>query len=170
MKNLKCDFEAIIIESKANDCLTTEQEEHIKNCSICSDSLTVFSWMNKFEKISNKEAEQTLPNPDHILKQAFAPISNKKDLIKKAMRPLAIAQFTSYITIFIVIVFILLGKHSILKKFLGNIAEKSDLINSLTTLFNAFSKTLPFLIVPLGMVAFLLVSYFIYSLFSPENA
>lgn len=174
MKNNKifCDLEQSIMNSKRDDCLSTEQKEHIKNCSICSDSLTISNWMNEFDGISknNSHPGQALPNPEEIWKQAFKPAYNRKELIKKAMRPLKIAQFTTYIIAFFGILFILLGKTSVLNNVFGGIAKKSNLINSLTTLFDAFSKTLPFIIVPLGIVSFLLISFFIYSLFEPENA
>ncbi len=170
MKKTNCDYEQTIIASKLNDSLTAEQEKHIKNCPICTDSLLAFSWMKNFDKISNKEQEHILPDSENIWKQALSPATNKKELIKKAMVPLTIAQFASYIIAFFGIVFLLFGKGSFLSSIFGEIANKSSFINSLTAIFNSFTKTLPFLIVPLGMVSFLLISYFIYSIFDPENA
>lgn len=170
--NNYCEFEQTIINSHKDDCLNAEQKLHINNCSICSNSLTVFTWMNQFENIGKRdnEVEKILPTPENIWKRAFTPISSKKELISKAMRPLVITQLITYLTIFSGVVFVLFGKISIFKTLFGNFFKDSEFINSFTTLFASLSKTLPFLIVPLGMVALLLVSYFIYSLFNPESA
>jgi len=89
---------AMIIEGRLDD----EHNHHLKECSQCQEAVSVSEWMIKFRDHSCKHQfrEKYITGAEELWQKAHeaAPLF-KKDLEKRATRPLLIPRVLSWIII-----------------------------------------------------------------------
>lgn len=161
-------------EKKVSDCLKKskfdpEMKQHIRECALCNDTVTVHRWMGNFNKVSMQyqEVEKKLPAPDLIWEKAHSLKRIDKELVKKAMKPLLIPQILTYIAITIGVAFLLIINLDVIKEFFIN--NFGPLYNFFDLFVSKISNASYFIIIPFILIISSIVFSIFYSIFRPEE-
>ncbi len=111
MRKKICPWEKDVVEALQRKKLSQEMNEHLSKCTLCKNVIAVYEWMNRYTERSwsTEMAEKILPHPDAIWDRAHARRRSDKRLVKKALKPLAYAQFFSYGVIIMGVILLLLS-------------------------------------------------------------
>ncbi len=98
MKKRTCPLETEIMAGLREKRLTSEQQNHLSDCSVCQDVVAVHTWMNQFKEKAweNDMPKRNLPDTEAIWKRAYAWKRPDKQLVRKALRPLIYPQLLSF--------------------------------------------------------------------------
>ena len=138
MKKINCPLEYRILEGLESGKMNHKIEEHIKECSICQDTVVVYQWMDDFKKksVQSKEHEKRLPAPEFIWEKAKACPTFNKEMIRKMMFPLLIPRILTYIVSVIVIIVFIFNHVNEIKSFFINKICIGHIFNSATLIIH----------------------------------
>lgn len=171
MKKTFCSWEEAILKGFDRGHLNPEYQEHLKTCSGCRDVLMVRSWMSDFSGISVKTELESkkIPDFESIWQGAKADRKYDRELEKKAMTPLLIPQFLTYIAALIGLVLLLTANLSQARDVVIDKLKMGYLFDLLSLVGKKMLSLMPYLVIPIVFVLFLIAAHFLYSLFNPKK-
>jgi hypothetical protein len=171
MKKNFCSWEQVILYSLKQGTLNPEQKKHFNECTVCSDLVTVKSWMNDFNKTSMRDIglQRRVPDFESIWKRSRSYKTFDKELEKKVLLPLLFPKILTALFVVLGLVLLLTTRTAKLKSFVVEELKMGYLFDLLTLVGKSMLSLMPFLAIPIGMVVSLLAFYFVFSLFKPKK-
>ncbi len=172
MKKTFCSWEKTILEGFNRGHMNPEYQEHLKTCLGCRDALMVRSWMSDFSGIPAKTELKLkkIPNFESIWQGAKADRKYDRELEKKAMTPLLIPQFLTYIAALIGLILLLTANLSQARDVVTNKLKMGYLFDLLSLVGKKMLALMPYLMIPIIFALLLIALHFLYSLFNPKKA
>jgi len=171
MKNSFCSLEQDVLKSLEQGKLNPEQKKHLKTCSVCQDSIMVKSWMEDFNEASLTDINLKHKIPDFELIWRGSRVYKKydKELEKKVLLPLLFPKILTFIFALIGIVVILTTSTDKIKDFVSVKLKMGYLFDLLGLVGKSMLAMMPFLVIPIVVVASFIAFYFVFALFKPKK-
>lgn len=151
MSKKSCSFEKDVIKSLNADQVKQDIKKHREECPVCKDAVLIYRWLNNFKNISRETdvMKKKLLEPESIWIGAHSLQKTDRELVKKAMRPLAFSRLFSYVVVVFGLIFL----------FISSSPFKSDMVlNSLSLATKAFTQFFPYFIIP-GLIIFFSMTF-----------
>jgi hypothetical protein len=171
MKKMFCSWEKEILESVNRGTLDSEQRDHLSRCSACQESRTVRSWLSDFSRIPDRiESDLTkIPDFESIWQGARAYRGYDRELEKKALKPLLIPQFLTLVAALIGMILLFSSDFNRVKDVVTDKLKMGYLFDLLALVGKKMMALVPYLVIPIIFVLFLIAAHFLYSLFNPKK-
>jgi hypothetical protein len=150
MKKKICPLEKEVMAGLREEKLEPELQNHVSECPVCQDVVTVHTWMNRFKERAWKTEMQkkSLPDADAMWNRAYAWKRADRKMMRKALRPLIYPQVLSFVVFIAGGIF--LGIKGVLK--FGNVFDTPVL----TQILPFFLILLSFIVISIVFCALLL--------------
>ena len=171
MKKYECDQTKGVLDAAGDGRMSPHLRKHIKGCGPCQDELLVRGWMTAFSE-ADTETQPTrikISDMEAIWEGARSAKSRKKELEKKALRPLLIPRLLTYATILAGAALVIAGQWGPIKQYLGEYSDSLSILNSFTNSVAKIFGSSPLLAAMTGLVTLFMAVFVIYSLIRPEE-
>jgi hypothetical protein len=91
-----CEKEQAVYEALTRGHLDETLQDHLKDCSVCSDVVAVTGFLQREARAARLEARKSLPSPDLVWWKAQ--MLSKRAATERATRPIAIVEKAAYAT------------------------------------------------------------------------
>lgn len=171
MKKKTCPFESKVLNDLTQGQFSPELKNHVEECSLCKDSVLVYSWMNSFEGTINEDKGigHRVPDFESLWTRARPSWTYDRELEKKAMAPLLIPRLLTYIAALIGLVLLLASNLSQARDVITDKLKMGYLFDLLSLVGKKMLTLMPYLVIPIVFVLLLIAAHFLYSLFNPKK-
>jgi hypothetical protein len=161
-----CAWEKEILQSLAVG-ESAELQEHLAHCPLCRESVFLYRWMNRFQKVSagGKMTGKKLPSAEFLWERAFSIQIPDKELVTKALRPLAIYRVLAGAAAMIGFFILIFSNLPQIQTFL----KTSPVMDMVSSTWSSLEKTFPFLFLPMVFGFVTLVIFTVITAFNPRN-
>jgi hypothetical protein len=134
-------MEEQVVAALRNSEISESQQKHIEECPVCREVIYVCRWMRQLnrERWEEKMAGKVLPRAEEVWRGILGSPRRRRELVRKAMRPMVIPQILSWGMLIFGAVFLLLSRGKDIGNFLGGGLE-------------VISRILPYFLIPLAVV------------------
>jgi hypothetical protein len=169
MKKRSCDKTPDVLAAANSGRLESLLRRHVDGCGICRDELLLEGYI----RLSADRGAEALPDrgiiPDveTIWEGARNIRAWKKDLERKALRPLLIPRILTYTLGAGGAIFLLGSQWTVIKKYLGEYSDSLALLNSFTGSVAKLFGSSPLLAAVTGLATLFMAIFVVYSLVRP---
>jgi len=141
MRKKTCPMEEQVVAVLRKSEISESQQKHIEECPVCREAVYICRWMRQLNREGREEkmAGKVLPSAEEVWRGILASPRQRRELMRKALRPMVIPQILSWGVLIFGAVFLLVSRGKDIGNLLGGSLE-------------VVSRILPYFLIPLTVV------------------